>query len=87
MISGETYALVRDEIKADQSISIEAKGFSEPITAHAVRIGNEAAVGARKVFERELQAIRVLLDQDCMPSDERAAAALQLREMADRLVA
>ena len=87
LISGETYALVRDEIKADQSISIEAKGFSEPITAHAVRIGNEAAVGARKVFERELQAIRVLLDQDCMPSDERAAAALQLREMADRLVA
>ena len=87
LISGETYALVRDEIQADQSISIDAKGFSEPITAHAVRIGNEAAVGARKVFQRELQAIRVLLDQDCMPSADRAAAALELREMADRLVA
>ena len=87
LISGETYALVRDEIQADQSISIDAKGFSEPITAHAVRIGNETAVGARQVFQRELQAIRVLLDQNGMPSADRAAAALELREMADRLVA
>ena len=87
LISGETYALVRDEIEADQSISIEAKGFSEPITAHAVRIGNEAALGACEAFQRKLQFIRVLLDQDCMPSADRAAAALQLREMADRLAA
>jgi adenylate cyclase len=87
LISGETYALVRDEIEADQSISIDAKGFSEPITAHAVRLDSKTSTGVRAVFQRELQGIRVLLNQDCMPHADRAAAALQLREMADRLAA
>ena len=44
LISGETYALVRHEIEADPSVSIEAKGFSEPITAHAVRVDRKSVV-------------------------------------------
>ena len=87
LISGETYALVRDEIEADQSISIDAKGFSEPITAHAVRTSNELAEVAPKTFQRELELIRVLLDQDSMPKADRVAAARELRDMADRLIA
>ncbi|MCY1166622.1 Adenylate cyclase 2 [compost metagenome] len=84
LISGETYALVRDEIEADQCVSIDAKGFSEPITAHAVR-ATAVAGDMRKAFQRELDGISRRLDLDIMSSSDRAAAALELREMADRL--
>ena len=85
LISGETYALVRDEIEADQSVSIDAKGFSEPITAHAVRVQVEISGSASRVLQRELQGIRTLIEQDRLPAEDRAAAARELRTMADRL--
>lgn len=85
LISGETYALVRDEIEADQSVSIDAKGFAEPITAHAVRVLVEISGSARRVLQRELQGIRTLIEQDRLPIEDRAAAARELRTMADRL--
>ena len=85
LISGETYALVRDEIEADQSVSIDAKGFAEPITAHAVRVPVEISGSARRVLQRELQGIRTLIEQDRLPAEDRAAAARELRSMADRL--
>ena len=86
LISGETYALVRDEIQADQAVSIEAKGFAKPITAHAVRVQtDEITSSVSRVFERELQAIRLLIDKDAMSMKDRAAAASGLRELAERL--
>jgi class 3 adenylate cyclase len=85
LISGETYALVRDEIEADQSVSIDAKGFAEPITAHAVRVTVEISGSARRVLQRELQCIRALIEQDRLPLEDRVAAARELRTMADRL--
>ncbi|MBC7608114.1 MAG: response regulator [Polaromonas sp.] len=87
LMSGETYALVRHEIETDQCVSIDAKGFSEPITAHAVRISAEPAVGVHQLLQRELQGMRVRLDMHAMSSADRATAALELREMADRLAA
>ena len=85
LISGETHALVRDVIDAEQYPSIDAKGFSEPITAYAVRSSVNAGGGVRKLFQRELQSISKRLDLDGMPSADRAEAALALREMADQL--
>ncbi len=85
LISGETYALVRDEIEADQSVSIDAKGFSEPITAHAVRVHVDISDSARKVLQRELQGLRTLIEQNRLPAEDRVTAAHELRAMADRL--
>jgi adenylate cyclase len=85
LISGETYALVRDEIEADQSVSIDAKGFSEPITAHAVRVQVEISGSARRVLQSELQGIRTLVEEDRLPVEDRAAVAHDLRAMADKL--
>ena len=86
LISGETYALVRDEIEADPSMSIDAKGFSEPITAHAVRGTFEATQQVRSVFREELQRLRSLLDVDSLSSADRADTARELRLLADQLV-
>jgi adenylate cyclase len=86
LISGETYALVKGEIVADERAPLQAKGFAEPIASFAVR--EEAATDmttARKVFQWERLGMRVLIDLDRLPSAERAAAAVELRLMADRL--
>jgi adenylate cyclase len=85
IISKETYGLVRDEIVALEQQPITAKGFPEPIEAFAVQEEAEDQTVARKVFQWERLGMRVLIDLDRLPSAERAAAAVELREMADRL--
>ena len=85
LISGETHALVRDEIDATPSMSIDAKGFSEPITAHAVRGTFEANQRVRSVIREELQRLRSMLDIDSLCSADRTDAAQELRLLADQL--
>lgn len=85
LISGETWALVRDEIRTAPGTPVQAKGFAEPITAYAVRDEVGRADESRKVFHWERMGMRVLIDLERLPSAERAAAAVELREMADRL--
>ncbi len=85
LVSGETYALVRDAIVAEAQPPLHAKGFAEPIEVYAVREEAATAATARKVFQWERLGMRVLVDLDRLPSAERAAAVVELREMADRL--
>jgi adenylate cyclase len=85
LVSRETWSLVRDEVMADAREPLVAKGFPEPIEAFAVRGEQQADEGARKVFQWERLGMRVLIDLDRLPSAERAAAAVELRQMADRL--
>ena len=85
LISGETYALVCDEIEADPCASIQVKGFSEPIKAHAVRGLAGAVSSTHQALQEELQRIRDLLALDRLSSENRAATARELRELADRL--
>jgi class 3 adenylate cyclase len=85
LISRETWGLVQGEIVADELVPLQMKGFTEPVEAFAVRDHAQNDTAARKVFQWERLGMRVLVDLDRLPSTERAAAAVQLREMADRL--
>jgi hypothetical protein len=85
LISKETHSLVRDEITAVEQQPLTVKGFPDPIQAFAVQEEAEVQATARKVFQWERLGMRVLIDLDRLPSTERAAAAVELREMADRL--
>ncbi|MES3001994.1 MAG: adenylate/guanylate cyclase domain-containing protein [Pseudomonadota bacterium] len=85
LISRETWGLVQGEILADEMVPLQMKGFAEPVEAFAVRDHAQNDNTARKVFQWERLGMRVLVDLDRLPSAERAAAAVQLREMADRL--
>ncbi|MDP3761005.1 MAG: adenylate/guanylate cyclase domain-containing protein [Ramlibacter sp.] len=85
VISRETWSMVRDEIVADELEPLVAKGFAEPVPVYSVRGEAKQQTGARKVFQWERLGMRVLIDLDRLPSAERAAAAVELREMADRL--
>jgi class 3 adenylate cyclase len=85
LISDETYALVRDEIDVEPGIAIHAKGFANPIHAHAVRGLLASGGAAPSALQRELQNLRTLMDQDQLSVTERAAAADTLRQLADQL--
>ena len=85
LISQDTYALVQGEIIATEQAPLMVKGFSDPVRAYAVEEEAEAPTTTRKVFQWERLGMRVLIDLDRLPSAERAAAAVELREMADRL--
>jgi class 3 adenylate cyclase len=85
LISGETYALVRNEIDADPSMPIDAKGFSEPIAAHAVRGTFESLQRVRPGCRDELQRLRGLLDVESFSMAERADTARELRRLADQV--
>jgi adenylate cyclase len=85
LIAKETWGLVRDEIVADAHEPLTVKGFPEPIEAYAVRGEAKGEETARKVFQWERLGMRVLIDLDRLPDAERAAAAVELRQMADRL--
>jgi class 3 adenylate cyclase len=85
LISRETYALVRDEIVADERAPITVKGFPEPIDVFAVRGEADAPSTGRKFLQWERLGMRALMELERLPPAERAAAALELRQMADRL--
>ena len=85
LISEETHALVHDSILADACAPLVVKGFADPIANFAVRDDPADAHGGRKVYRWERDGIRVLIDLDRLPVQDRAAAAFELRQMADRL--
>jgi class 3 adenylate cyclase len=85
LISADTWALVKDEILADPRAPLDAKGFPDPIEVYSVRGEARSDETTRKVFQWERLGMRVLIDLDRLPSAERAAAAVELRQMADRL--
>jgi class 3 adenylate cyclase len=84
LISRATWSLVKGEIASTEQDPIAVKGFPEPIQAYAVQAETETPE-MRKVFQWERLGMRVLIDLDRLPDAERAAAAVELRQMADRL--
>ena len=85
LISDETYALVRDEIDVEPGIAIQAKGFANPIHAHAVRGLVTSGGAAQSTLQLELQNLHTLLTLDQLSGTQRAAAAETLRQLADQL--
>ena len=85
LVSAETWGLVRDEVEGEARQAVAAKGFAEPIQAWSVEVDSRVRDSMRKVFQRERPGLRVMIDLDRLPTSDRAAAALELREMADQL--
>jgi class 3 adenylate cyclase len=85
LISSKTYSLVRDEIAATEVEPILMKGFDDPVSAFSIRDEVEVPTAARKAFQWEKLGMRVLVDLDRLPTAERAAASVELREMTERL--
>ena len=86
LISAETHGLVQGEIQTDAREPVMAKGFSEPITVHAVRNPVESAPGNR-LIHCERPGLRLQIDLERLSAADRADAAAELRKALQSLEA
>ena len=79
LISFETYALVRDDVRCEKRGYVQVKGIAQPVATYAV-------VGLKRASElTETPNLRLELDANRMSDDERMAAAHALRRALDSL--
>src|SRR5262245_41680017 len=73
LISFETYALVKDDVRCEQGGHVQVKGIAQPVATYAV-------VGLNRASEQVgTEHLRLELEIDRMSGDERKAAAEALR--------
>jgi PAS domain S-box-containing protein len=73
LISFETYAHVRNEVRCEERGQVQVKGIAQPVATYAV-------VGSKRDSDQVTIAnLRLELDPDQMSEDERKAAANALR--------
>ena len=73
LISFETYAHVKDDVRCEERGHVQVKGIAQPVATYAV-------VGLKQDAEQAgTQHLRLELDADRMSDDERKAAADALR--------
>jgi class 3 adenylate cyclase len=85
MMSYETYALVKDVVRTEERPSIRAKGIAGDIRVFAVVNPAGALESERRVLLRERPGMKVMLDLDRLPVDQRAAAIGELKDIVGRL--
>jgi hypothetical protein len=79
LISFETYAHVKDEMRCEERGHVQVKGIAQPVATYAV-------VGLKEDAEQAGTAhLRLELDSDRMSNDERKAAADALRRALELL--
>jgi adenylate cyclase len=73
LISFETYAQVKDEVRCEERDDVQLKGIAQPISTYVV-------VGLKQEEEQTGSTnLRLELDPERMSQDERQTAAAQLR--------
>jgi class 3 adenylate cyclase len=73
LISFETYAHVKDEVRCEERGHVQVKGIGHPVATYAV-------LGPKQDADRDVTAhLRLELDAERMTDDERKAAAEKLR--------
>ena len=80
LISYETYAQVRAEIRCEERGSIQVKGIAYPVATYNVLESFEADGKARRRIREDLPNAKLDLDFDAMTPEERSRTAALLRD-------
>lgn len=72
LISFETYAHVKDEVRCEERGHVQVKGIAHPVATYAV-------LGPKQGPHDTIAHLRLELDAERMTDDERKAAADKLR--------
>jgi class 3 adenylate cyclase len=79
LISFETYAHVKDDVRCEERGHVQVKGIAQPVATYAV-------VGPKRDAEEAATAhLQLKLDADRMSHDERKVAAEALRQALELL--
>ncbi len=85
LISYETYAQVKDEIRCEEKGSIQVKGLAYPVATYRVIDSYEALGQSRRRIREERPNLKLELDLDALTPEEQKEAAEMLREALRRL--
>jgi adenylate cyclase len=83
LISYETYAHVKDEVRCEEMGRIQVRGIGHPVATYRV-VDLYAAEGTGRI-QSELPHLKLYAEPDLMSADERWQAAAMLEEALQRL--
>ena len=85
LLAHETYALVKDDVLAEETGTITVKGFSRPVRTHRV-VGLHDTTGAQgRIIRQEQDGFLLIVDQKKLTPEGRTDAIRLLQEAAKRL--
>ena len=87
LISNETHALVKDEIRCEPRGRVRVKGVAYPIAVHEAMGLLESAEGQSQALSADLLHLKLQLDHRLMTADEQLKARQVLEDALARLVA
>jgi class 3 adenylate cyclase/phosphoglycerate-specific signal transduction histidine kinase len=85
LVSYETYALVKDEIRCEERGKIEVKGIAYPVEAFAVIDAHESPDHELRVIREQRRNLKLEIDLEAMTANEREEGAAVLRSVLHRL--
>ena len=85
MMSYETYAMVEEEIEAEERPPVRAKGIAREIRAYAVVNPAGALQAQSRILRRHGMGMKLYLDVDRLNGEARETAIGDLRDALDRL--
>lgn len=85
LISYETFAQVRDQIRCKEHGEVLVKGIAYPVATYQVVDSYENLTGERRHFSEDHPSVKVDLDLDNMTSEDRELAAAILKRALDTL--
>ena len=85
LLSAETYALVQDEITAEERPPIDLKGINGSVRTFAVTGIREDMAPRRRFIQKSRPGLRVVLDTDHLPPAAHEDAIADLEELIARI--
>jgi class 3 adenylate cyclase/HAMP domain-containing protein len=85
LISYETFAHVRDDIRCDERGQITVKGIAYPVATYRVVESYDALETTRRLVREDMPNLRLDLDPAAMSPEQRAQATTILKKALDQL--
>ena len=85
LMSYETYAIVQEEVEAEERPPVRAKGISREIRAYAVVDPAGKLASQSRILRRQGMGMKLYLDVDRLDAEQRAAAIGELEAALERL--
>jgi len=85
VISYETFAHVKDEMHCEPRGEIRVKGLAYPVATYSVLGQMQDLEISRQTMRAEMPYLRLEAEPGRMSAEQRAPAAVRLRELADQL--
>jgi class 3 adenylate cyclase len=85
LLAHETYSLVKDAVLAEETGTINVKGFAQPVRTHRVMGVLDDTRTQGRIIRQEQDGLLLIIDQKKLTQEGRAQAIRALQEAVGRL--